>query len=258
MIFYFTSTGNSLYAAKKFDNDLYSIPQEMRKENRHYKADRIGIVCPLFEFDLPVIVRDFILQSEFETDYFYIVMTYGMHHGGCASRNAEVFENAGRHIDYFNTVKMHDNALPVFDMDEQRRINPEKKVDEHLDAIKADLEAQKHFIQPASKEEIDFYEGYKAHAIEYSASIDKPRYKVSDKCIGCGICTRVCPKGCIRIEEGRPVYDYSNCFGCMSCIHACPRKAIGYAALNEKNPNARYRNPDIQLSEIISSNNQNI
>lgn len=29
MIFYFTSTGNSLYAAKKFDNDLHSIPQEV-------------------------------------------------------------------------------------------------------------------------------------------------------------------------------------------------------------------------------------
>jgi hypothetical protein len=43
----------------------------------------------------------------------------------------------------------------------------------------------------------------------------------------------------------------------MSCIHACPRKAIGYAALNEKNPNSRYRHLDIQLSEIISSNHQN-
>ena len=126
MIFYFTSTGNSLYAAKHFDNELYSIPQEMKKENRHYKADRIGIVCPLFEFDLPVLVKDFILNSEFETEYFYIVMTYGMHHGGCAARNAEFFEKAGLHIDYFNTVKMLDNALPVFDIEEQRKLDPEK------------------------------------------------------------------------------------------------------------------------------------
>ncbi len=257
MIFYFTSTGNSLYAAKHFDNELYSIPQEMKKENRHYKVDRIGIVCPLFEFDLPVLVKDFILNSEFETEYFYIVMTYGMHHGGCAARNAEFFEKAGLHIDYFNTVKMLDNALPVFDIEEQRKLDPEKKVDEHLAMIRADLDERKRYIQPASKEEVDFYEGYMAHAIDYSASINKPRYKVSDKCIGCGICTRVCPKGCIRIKDGRPAYDYSNCFGCMSCIHACPQKAIGYAALQEKNPDARYRNPNIQLSEIILANHQN-
>lgn len=46
MIFYFTGTGNSLYAAKLFDKELYSIPQEMKKESRKYTADRIGIACP--------------------------------------------------------------------------------------------------------------------------------------------------------------------------------------------------------------------
>ena len=42
MIFYFTGTGNSLYAAKHFDKELYSIPQEMKKESRKYTA---GILC---------------------------------------------------------------------------------------------------------------------------------------------------------------------------------------------------------------------
>ena len=120
------------------------------------------------------------------------------------------------------------DALPVFDIEEQRKLDPEKKVDEHLALIKANLDAEKKYIQPASKEEVDFYEGYKANAIDYSASIEKPRYKVSDKCIGC-----------------------------MSCIHACPQKAIGYAVIQEKNPNARYRHPEISLAEIIQSNNQN-
>ena len=46
MILYFTGTGNSLYAAKHFDKELYSIPKEMKKESRKYTADRIGIVCP--------------------------------------------------------------------------------------------------------------------------------------------------------------------------------------------------------------------
>ena len=97
MIFFFTGTGNSLYTAKHFDQELYSIPQEMIKADRKYKAEKIGIVCPLYEFDLPGLVHDFILTSEFETEYFYIVMTYGMHHGGCAARNAEFFEKEGKH-----------------------------------------------------------------------------------------------------------------------------------------------------------------
>ena len=82
MVFYFTATGNSLYVAKHLDNELFSIPQELNKTNRHYKADKIGVVCPLFEFEMPELVKRFIRESEFEADYFYIVITYGCHHGG--------------------------------------------------------------------------------------------------------------------------------------------------------------------------------
>ena len=86
MVFYFTATGNSLYVAKHLDNEQISIPQEMRKEHRIYQASRIGIVCPLFEFEVPKLVKDFIRESIFETEYFYLVITYGMHHGGVAQR----------------------------------------------------------------------------------------------------------------------------------------------------------------------------
>lgn len=54
MVFYFSATGNSLYVARNLDADTYSIPQEMKKNERRYKADRIGIVCPLFEFEVRI------------------------------------------------------------------------------------------------------------------------------------------------------------------------------------------------------------
>ena len=60
----------------------------------------------------------------------------------------------------------------------------------------------------------------------------------------------------LKNGNGRPVFGISGCIGCMACIHACPQKAIGYAVLQEKNPNARYRHPEISLAEIIQSNNQ--
>ena len=66
MLFCFTATGNSLYVAKQLEKDPVSIPQEMRKADRHYKADSIGIVCPLFEFEIPRLVKDFIRESSFE------------------------------------------------------------------------------------------------------------------------------------------------------------------------------------------------
>ena len=256
MVFYFTATGNSLYAAKKLDSELLSIPQELKKAERRYKADQIGIVCPLFEFEIPPMVREFIRTSEFETDYFFLVVTYGMHHGGVALRTQEFLASCGREAAYINTVIMHDNALIVFDMDQQRTLEAEKKVDEHLEAIAADLSARKHYIQPAPKEETDFYFFYNEYKKREGPMYSFPLYQVKDGCIGCGTCTKVCPRGCIRLEEKRPVYDYTDCINCMACIQACPTKAIQFATVKEPNPNARYRNTHITLQEIISANQQ--
>ena len=126
MIFYFTATGNSLYAARQIGggDELVSIAQELRKTDRHYQDDAIGIVVPLFEFDLPDVVDRFIATSTFDTDYFFIVSTFGMHSGGIAERVSKRLEAAGRRVDYYNTVIMVDNAIQVFDMEEQMPHRP--------------------------------------------------------------------------------------------------------------------------------------
>ena len=256
MVFYFSATGNSLYVARNLDADTYSIPQEMKKNERRYKADRIGIVCPLFEVEVPDYVKDFIRSSVFDTDYFYMVITYGMHHGGVAERTAAFLKNLGKQVDYINTIIMHDNAIIVFDMDEQRKLESEKKVDEHIAALKADISAQKKMIQPTTTGEEKFYQGYVAMKKEKGPMYTFPLYKVTEACVGCGTCTRICPRGCIHLEDKRPVYNYSKCINCMACAQSCPKIAIKLACVEEPNPNARYRNPNITLADLITSNHQ--
>ena len=83
-----------------------------------------------------------------------------------------------------------------------------------------------------------------------------PLYRVTVACVGCSTCVRVCPRGCIRIEEGRPVYDYARCANCMARIQACPTKALQFATVKEPNPQARYRNPHVSLADLVSVNSQ--
>jgi 2-oxoacid:acceptor oxidoreductase delta subunit (pyruvate/2-ketoisovalerate family) len=51
-----------------------------------------------------------------------------------------------------------------------------------------------------------------------------------DKCIGCGMCSRVCPESCVEMmknkDKNKPEIDYDYCKGCGLCAAECPVKAI--------------------------------
>lgn len=59
----------------------------------------------------------------------------------------------------------------------------------------------------------------------------KPKFSY-DKCISCGICSRICPEACIAMEiskqykKQKPIIDYDYCKGCGLCAEECPVKAV--------------------------------
>lgn len=61
---------------------------------------------------------------------------------------------------------------------------------------------------------------------------EKPRKKrkarvAKQDCVACGCCTKVCPKGAIRIYKG--LYAQVNeglCIGCGRCAAECPAAII--------------------------------
>ncbi len=50
-------------------------------------------------------------------------------------------------------------------------------------------------------------------------------YHITDACIGCGKCVKVCPQR--AIEKGKPsVIHHEHCLHCGNCFENCPVKAI--------------------------------
>ena len=46
------------------------------------------------------------------------------------------------------------------------------------------------------------------------------------KCIGCGLCVKMCPPQSLKLKDGRPVFDLPNCIRCYCCQEHCPKGAI--------------------------------
>ena len=261
MVFYFTATGNSLYVAKQLEENPESIAQLQESKGLSFEDDKIGIIYPNFGGNPPKVVQDFIKNNSFRTDYFYMIATYGFRAGASVDNAYALCEECGITLDYFHTVFMTDNYLPNFDIENELRMD--KDEEGQIAKIKADIEAKKRVVILSTPEEI---EARRQHLLERRAKMAAERggrpapdtsngklFCITDACIGCGTCSRVCPEGDYVIKDGKALHTGEYCLGCLACVHNCPQKAIRLT-IPEKNENARYRNPHVTLGEIISAN----
>lgn len=249
LIFYFTATGNSLYAAKQIGGTLRSIPQLMRGEERSFSDDVIGFVFPCYAWGLPRMVREFVLRSTFRADYFFGVMTYGNISGGGLSSLAATGMKAGIVFDYTAELKMVDNYLPMFEMGDQIAHQADKNIEANLARIVADVRTRTKrvtrknpFWRAGSWLAQRFFDRFGYDGVDR-------KFVRNDDCNGCGICEKVCPKKNIRME-GKPVFLH-QCDCCYACIQLCPQTALHLK--NEKS-DARFRNAGVALAEIVEAN----
>lgn len=253
MVFYFTGTGNSLYAARQLETEPISIAQEMKKEKREYQSETIGIVSPVYAGELPRIVKRFLMSSSFQTDYFYIILTYGKNDSVAAEWSANFAAKMGIRVSFVQTVLMVDNYLPVFDMDEEKKL--EKKVEQQLADIVQKVRQRHQEIPVPAEDKRALYQMAVRRDIDNPDLNSGRQITVTGGCIGCGVCTKVCPVGNFFVEDGRAKRKRDTCEFCLACAHSCPRKAITLS-ISDRNPAARYRNEHISLQDLINANRQ--
>lgn len=51
---------------------------------------------------------------------------------------------------------------------------------------------------------------------------------IKNKCIGCGRCEAICPRGNISIQDHFPVFNRQACVACKACERICPQNAIKF------------------------------
>ena len=61
---------------------------------------------------------------------------------------------------------------------------------------------------------------------KYLAGVSTLAFDV-DACVGCGICTMVCPHGIFALADGKAkVVDKDDCMECGACATNCPTQAV--------------------------------
>ncbi len=249
LVFYFTATGNSLYVARVLSLEPISIPQTLKNGKLDFEADEIGFIFPDFAASAPLMVREFIEKASFKAPYIFSIITYGNYAANVCDWWNDFCKRHNVTNDYINTLLMVDNYLPVFDMNEQMKMD--KKIPENLTTIVRDIDARRQYISHVEIDEQMQDLINHLQADHFPMQAERLLALNDAACVGCGICSTVCPHDNFTI--GRNASFKGSCEYCLACVHACPQKALTLAR-GERNPQARFRNENVSLADLRRAN----
>ncbi|MDD3739077.1 MAG: EFR1 family ferrodoxin [Lentimicrobiaceae bacterium] len=242
-IFYFSSTGNSLYIAEQIKAELGGeirfIPKFKDDVNNY---DKIIIVSPIHSFGLPTLVYNFIDGLK-TSKPLYIVLNHGGMEAFAPYYAYQVCKEKGLNIRSVQAVMMPEIytltfSQPKFLINMVLRKAP-KRIKPVIEVIREDKE----IVIPKPEKDKWTPKHLENRKIFHKLVKD---FKITEKCTDCGKCIRICPVNNIKYENGEIIFG-DKCVACLSCYHRCPEKAIQYKNKRKKD---RYINPLIQEKNI--------
>jgi NAD-dependent dihydropyrimidine dehydrogenase PreA subunit/flavodoxin len=248
MIFYFSATGNSQYAAVKITaatgDRLFSIGQALRDSLFDYDISEdayLGFVVPTFAWTLPGAVALFIEKlnlSGYKNQYVYGVFTCGESTGSEAAALNAALKSKGIVLNAAFDLVMPDNFIIWSDVPTPARLDTIlKNANITLDRIISDIKSKK-----PGKIDSGTPKDLFMPMAEISSSKKTSKFYAEDQCTSCGLCMSLCPMRCIKADDrGRPRWE-GTCTMCLSCLHRCPAQAVQYG--KDTQSKGRYVNPN--------------
>jgi ferredoxin len=253
VIYYFSGTGNSLWAANQLCNEIDNcslMPLASAVRNNDYKlnAKKAGFVFPMHFSGLPEIMHDFLRNADFSNvEYVFVCYTLS---GGPASVHgflSKHLKKKNKRVNALMKLKMPGNYIPMYDIISQEK--QKQLFDTALEKISGFAGIVN---QGRSKIQSDtFLLKYIFSAVHNSwiknVHNKDENFTVDENCTCCGMCVKVCPTDNVKITESKPQFLH-NCQQCFACVNFCPEKSINLGAKTQKR--TRYHHPEIKASDI--------
>lgn len=232
---YLSGTGNTKHCIERFVAGLDAAAKCVPIEDGAAIAtirgsDEIVLAYPTQFSNVPFMVKDFVRRNKelWQGKKVFLMTTMGAFSGDGTGCCARVLKKCGAVILGGMQIRMPDavcdSKMLKKSLEENRKIV--READAKID--KATAEIRQSRIYP--KEGLSF----PAHLAGlfgqrlwfYNKTTDYSRkLKISDACVGCGLCAANCPMGNLRIEDGKAV-NLGRCAMCYRCISTCPKQAI--------------------------------
>lgn len=205
MIFYFTGTGNSLYAAARLAHAtadrVVSIAECMQQETFSFPepCERVGFVFPVYWYGLPVIVERFLDRLALGgCDYVYAVVTCGGSAGGTADALRARLQARGTALSAAFSVRMPDNYILLFSPPKaEKRASLLAEADRRLDAVAAAVTEKRcafdvvsGAVKPLSGLLHRYYESHRGVG----------KFRADDRCTAAAAVRRSAPSGRFRLS----------------------------------------------------------
>lgn len=243
MLFFFSATGNTLWAARQVAEATGERLVNMA-DHRHDaevtfaldEGERVGFCFPVHGWRPPIIVREFVakLRIDARGHYVYALCTAGDTIGETMDIFAADLAARGMGIDAAFSLLMPESyvGLPLMNVDtpeaEQRKIaTAAARLADYGKAIAARE-------TPHAKLDRGRWPRINSRLIGRvfvdHLITDKPFRVDEDCCVRCGICMRSCPVDNIVWERGgMPQWRHDgSCITCFACYHHCPQQAIAF------------------------------
>lgn len=249
MIFYFSGTGNTKWAAQRLADAtgerLVAMAQALEDNQLSYTLEddeRLGFCFPTHGWQVPAIVRLFVdrltMGNLKPSTFCYAVTTCGDCMGQTMDMMDQALSKKGITLKSSLSLVMPESyvCLPFMYTD-----SPERE-QQKLNRAQADLD---NFIAVVKNRQAGTLRLRKGplpwlltHVIgQYfnRRMITDSKFRVDEeRCIGCRQCQQACPVGNVAMSDSsnatpHPTWlNNGKCTCCLACYHHCPRHAIDY------------------------------
>ncbi len=246
MVLYFSGTGNSKFVAQQvadgLNQTLYSINDGIKNnEIPSVNDDTVIFVMPIYAWSIPRVVAKWIKRCEdFKGKKAYFLLTCGGDMGNTEKHLQTLCKECEITLLGCAEIKMPDNYIIMFSSPTENEIkekmaSAEQITNEIIEEIRLGNTLKSKKITP-----LDRLKSSMVNIAFNNFYIGSKKYYTTDACVGCGKCEALCPTNCIKMKNGRPIWN-NNCTQCMACISYCPTHAIEYGKATQNK--SRYTCP---------------